>query len=61
MDTVERLRAMKVLQGESEIYIAPKLLHLHMWAGWWKTSLPAGLQVTTGLSKGDRNAFFSRT
>lgn len=37
MDTVERLRAMKALQGESEICITPKLLHLHMWAGWWKT------------------------
>ncbi len=45
MDTVERLRAMKVLQGESEIYITPKLLHLHMWAGWWKT-------YTAGMAPG---------
>ena len=37
MGTVERLRAMKVLRGESELCITPKLLHLHMWAGWWKT------------------------
>ena len=37
MDAVKRLRAMKVLQGESEIHIAPKILHLHTWARWWRT------------------------
>ena len=37
LDAVESLRSTKVLQGESELYITPKLLHLHMWASWWDT------------------------
>ena len=60
MDAVERLRAMKVLQGESEIYITPKILHLHMWTSWWKT-YTAGMAPSPDrlVKEGSRRLFQS--
>lgn len=37
LDTVERLRSTRVIHGETELCITPKLLHLRMWASWWST------------------------
>ena len=37
MDTIRKLREMKVLQGTSMLYITPKLLHIYLWVEWWKS------------------------
>ena len=55
LDAVKKLRSTKVLQGESELYITPKLLHLHMWTSWWDTyttdMAPRPDQLVTGGSR----------
>ena len=35
-EVVRTLRSMKVLQGGSVLYITPRILHEHMWLGWWE-------------------------
>lgn len=32
---VDELRRRKILQGETTLYITPKLLHIKLWAEWW--------------------------
>ena len=29
------IRNRKILQGETTLYISPKLLHIKLWADWW--------------------------
>ena len=41
MDVIREMRSMKVLQGASVLHITPKLLHIHMWAGWWSKHPPS--------------------
>jgi hypothetical protein len=36
-EIVRALRERKVLQGQSTLYITPKLLHIHHWVNWWET------------------------
>lgn len=36
-DTVSELRKRKILQGETTLYITPKLLHIWLWTDWWNT------------------------
>ena len=35
-EVVRTLRAMKVLQGGSVLYITPRILHEYMWLRWWE-------------------------
>ena len=35
-EIVQLLRSRKVLQGESTLYITPRLLHIKLWADWWE-------------------------
>ncbi len=37
LEIVDELRGRKILQGESTLYITPKLLHIKFWADWWDT------------------------
>ena len=32
---VHELKSRKILQGESTLYITPKLLHIKLWVDWW--------------------------
>ena len=32
---IKDLRARKILQGDTTLYITPKLLHIWLWASWW--------------------------
>ncbi len=36
MSTIRDLRRMKVLQGTYMLHITPKMLHVYLWAEWWK-------------------------
>ena len=33
---VHDLRSRRILQGESTLYITPRLLHIRLWADWWE-------------------------
>tara|TARA_R110000850_G_scaffold32282_14_gene88661 strand:+ start:13775 stop:17713 length:3939 start_codon:yes stop_codon:yes gene_type:complete len=33
---VQKLRHQKILQGKSTLFIAPKLLHIHLWTQFWE-------------------------
>ena len=33
-DTVKKLREMRILQGDTTLYITPAMLHLHLWREW---------------------------
>lgn len=33
---VQQLRQQKILQGKSTLFIAPKLLHIHLWTQFWE-------------------------
>lgn len=35
-EIVQFLRDRKVLQGETTLYITPRLLHIKLWADWWE-------------------------
>jgi len=35
-EVVNALRRRRILQGESTLYITPKLLHIWLWVGWWE-------------------------
>ena len=35
-NTIHDLRKRKILQGNTTLYITPKLLHLYLWTEWWK-------------------------
>ncbi|TET35323.1 MAG: hypothetical protein E3J72_11395 [Planctomycetota bacterium] len=37
LETIEDLRAKKILQGEDTLYITPKALHIWLWCKWWDT------------------------
>ena len=34
-EIINDLRARKILQGETTLYITPKLLHIKLWVDWW--------------------------
>ena len=34
-EIIHELKARKILQGESTLYITPKLLHIKLWVEWW--------------------------
>ena len=34
---VNELQNKKILQGDTTLYITPKLLHIWLWKGWWET------------------------
>lgn len=36
VQTVNKLRKMKIIQGSSTLYITPKLLHVYFWVQWWE-------------------------
>jgi len=36
METVRKLKEMRILQGHSTLYITPKILHVYFWTQWWK-------------------------
>ncbi len=36
-EIVTELRARKILQGQSTLYLTPKLLHIKLWTDWWHT------------------------
>lgn len=36
-EIVKLLRDRKILQGETTLYITPRLLHIKLWADWWDT------------------------
>ena len=35
-----KMRGRKIIQGHTELYIAPKALHAHLWIEWWKEHEP---------------------
>lgn len=35
-EIVKELRSRKILQGETTLYITPKLLHIKLWTEWWE-------------------------
>ena len=35
-DTIDYLKDRKILQGEEILYLTPKLLHVWLWAEWWR-------------------------
>lgn len=35
-EIIEKLRELKILQGESTLYITPLALHIKMWSEWWE-------------------------
>lgn len=52
-EIVAELRARKILQGESTLYLTPKLLHIKLWTDWWDTygeGFPIE-EITVGLSE----------
>lgn len=34
--TVKTLKNMKILQGNTTLYISPKILHVYLWTQWWE-------------------------
>lgn len=36
-DIVQELRRRRILQGETTLYITPRLLHIRLWRDWWET------------------------
>ncbi|MDA7949616.1 MAG: hypothetical protein MPJ78_19345, partial [Hyphomicrobiaceae bacterium] len=34
--TVKTLKNMKILQGNTTLYISPKILHVYLWTEWWE-------------------------
>ena len=36
-DIVQELRRRRILQGETTLYITPRLLHVRLWWEWWET------------------------
>lgn len=36
-EIIEELRKRRILQGETTLYITPKLLHIRLWIEWWET------------------------
>lgn len=35
-ETIDKLKARKILQGEEKLYLTPKVLHVWLWARWWR-------------------------
>lgn len=49
-EIVEKLKAMKILQGHSTLYITPKILHIYFWTQWWEEYGSNGLLDLDDLS-----------
>ena len=37
IEIIQKLKSMKILQGQKTLYITPKILHIYLWTNWWKT------------------------
>ena len=43
--TIEKLRDMRILQGDATLYITPKILHLKLWDQWYRRYHNMGLAL----------------
>ena len=43
--TIEKLRDMRILQGDATLYITPKILHLKLWGQWYRQYHNMGLAL----------------
>lgn len=43
--TIEKLRDMRILQGDATLYITPKILHLKLWSQWYRQYHNMGLAL----------------
>ena len=43
--TIEKLRGMRILQGDATLYITPKILHLKLWGQWYRQYHNIGLAL----------------